>query len=248
MLNFSASITVSHVGRNFHLFGKKNVLCFFASCNPGCWSGRSGCGAPGMGGASRSVSFPLPLPPPPLWEFPKIGVPQNGWFIMEKLIKMDDLGVPLFSETSFSTFSFFFWWISLTSADQEDEQGCSKVRIENRWSCWAGESQECAENLSFRVDKAWRQRCSQRFRNVLETGRDGAGGDWAVLGGLGETMNWKRRNVRMHVGLCLLACCSHWKGGVFACGFQLPRYSTLRLLLDVVIYGILQLIYTYLYI
>ena len=39
-----------------------------------------------------------------IWVFPKIGVPQNGWFIMENLIKMDDLGgfTPIFGSTPIS--------------------------------------------------------------------------------------------------------------------------------------------------
>ena len=35
-----------------------------------------------------------------IWVFPKIGVPQNRWLIVENPIKMHDLGVPLFLETS----------------------------------------------------------------------------------------------------------------------------------------------------
>ena len=43
--------------------------------------------------------------------------------------------------------------------------------------------QECAENMSFRVDKAWRQRCSQRFRNILDMVAKKAGhpiGKWEI--------------------------------------------------------------------
>ncbi len=36
-----------------------------------------------------------------IWMFPKIGVPQNGWFTMENLIEMEDLGcfTPIFGNT-----------------------------------------------------------------------------------------------------------------------------------------------------
>ena len=45
-----------------------------------------------------------------IWVFPKIGVPQNVWFIMENFIKMDDLGgkTPYFWKHPFYSSSVFF--------------------------------------------------------------------------------------------------------------------------------------------
>ena len=50
-----------------------------------------------------------------IWMFPKIGVPQNGWFVMENLIKMDDLGAPLLSPIVGNTMKhpYSSWKLSL---------------------------------------------------------------------------------------------------------------------------------------
>ena len=42
-----------------------------------------------------------------MWVFPTTGVLQNGWFIMENPIKMDDLRVPLFLKTPMCNCFFF---------------------------------------------------------------------------------------------------------------------------------------------
>ena len=64
--------------------------------------------------------------------FPKIVVPQNGCFIVEDPIKMDDLGVPLFSETSIcfrGNWSALFLFLPKL-------EGSRSIRFGNLYGCF----------------------------------------------------------------------------------------------------------------
>ena len=74
------------------------------------------------------------------WVFPKIGVPQNGWFTMENPIQMDDLGVPLFLETPKCIFGLGVSWAKkhISGRDSFRSRERTGAKVETKIQrCWA---------------------------------------------------------------------------------------------------------------
>ena len=102
------------------------------------------------------------------WVFPKIGVPPNGWFIMENPVKMDDLGVEL-SETSKcwkpkrnwpNKMSWSYCWCFRNSAKKTVEHpGSLKIPIfhkgfiNNKVLGWIAEPSTMVSNLLLSFEK-----------------------------------------------------------------------------------------------
>ena len=95
--------------------------------------------------------------------FPKIGVPQNGWFIMENTIKIHDLGVPLFVETSISSGGFLlhqsYWMLSSSTFSvckkleaSHHQKMCSKKTNVNCFSAEKGKQTNKQTNTRKQIE------------------------------------------------------------------------------------------------